>query len=68
MLPGRTEPGRFDRKMCNASVDPMPSRISRPKRARKRSNSDAGSGSPAETAYRTEANESSGTSLASNAA
>jgi hypothetical protein len=53
--------------MWSASVDPIPSRISTPKRSRNRSNSTGGSGSPAETAIRTEANVSSGMSLASTA-
>jgi hypothetical protein len=30
-------PGRFDRKMCSISVEPMPSTMSQPKRALKRS-------------------------------
>ena len=36
--------------MCSTSVEPMPSRISTPKRARNRSNSAGGSASPADTA------------------
>ena len=40
--------------MCSVSVDPMPSRISTPKRALKRSKIAAGSASPAEIALRIE--------------
>ena len=46
--------------MCSASVDPIPSRTSTPKRVRNRSSSGAGNGSPAEAASRTGANVSSG--------
>ena len=46
--------------MCSASVDPIPSRMSTPKRVRNRSNNGAGNGSPAEAAIRTGANVSSG--------
>ena len=40
--------------MCRTSVDPMPSRISVPKRDFQRLNSSPGSGSPAETQRRRE--------------
>jgi len=41
-------------KMCSISVDPMPSRISLPKRAFQASKSAFGNASPAETANRSE--------------
>jgi len=63
-VPGWTSPGRLDKKMCRLSVDPMPSMISTPKRSVNRCCSGAGSGSPADTARRTDANASSGRSLA----
>jgi hypothetical protein len=31
VVPGRTAPGRLDRKMCSISVMPMPSMMSMPK-------------------------------------
>ena len=31
VVPGRTAPGRLDRKMCSISVMPIPSRTSTPK-------------------------------------
>jgi hypothetical protein len=65
--PGRAWPGRLDRKMCSASVEPSPSRISTPNRSRNRWNSTGGSGSPAEIPCRTDEKESSGTSEFSSA-
>ena len=40
--------GRFDRKMCSISVEPMPSRMSLPTTSRQRTPTCSGSGSPAE--------------------
>ncbi len=68
MVPGRTRPGRLDKKMCSASVDPMPSRISTPNRAVNRLYRSAGNDSPALTPSRTLANVSSGRPAASIAA
>ena len=61
-------PGRLDKKMCSASVEPMPSRISTPNRSVNRRCSGAGSGSPADAHIRTDENASAGTSLAVSAA
>ena len=68
MVPGLTRPGRFDRKMCSASVDPMPSSTSRPNTAVKRRYRSAGNDSPALTPSRTLANVSPGRPAASMAA
>ena len=54
--------------MCSASVEPMPSRISTPKRSVNRVCSGAGSGSPADAHNRTDANASAGRSLEVSAA
>ena len=53
VLPGLIAPGRFEMKMCRISVDPMPSRMSTPKRSRHLSYSGLGRGSPAEMHIRT---------------
>ena len=45
-------PGAFDRKMCNSSVEPTPSRMSTPKRAFQLLPTDSGSASPAEVQMR----------------
>src|SRR5664279_2022682 len=45
-------PGEFDRKMCNSSVEPTPSRMSTPKRAFQALPTDSGSASPAEVQIR----------------
>ena len=45
-------PGAFDMKMCNNSVEPMPSRMSTPKRAFQARPTDSGSASPAEVQMR----------------
>ena len=45
--PGRTSPGRLERKQCVVSVEPRPSRISIPVFSRHRSNRLGGSASPA---------------------
>ena len=58
LVPGRSSPVRFDRKMCSASVVPMPSSTGWPKRSAKRRCRSAGSASPAVTVARTEANAS----------
>src|SRR5712692_232798 len=52
--PGRTRPGRFDRKMWSTSVVPIPSRISRLKRSIHRRYTSAGRASPADTQRRKE--------------
>src|ERR1700731_190125 len=44
--------GEFDRKICNSSVEPTPSRISTPKRAFQALPTDSGSASPAEVQIR----------------
>src|SRR3954447_9434601 len=45
-------PGAFDRKICNNSVEPTPSRISTPKRDFQLLPTDSGSASPAEVQIR----------------
>ena len=45
-------PGALDRKMCNSSVEPTPSRMSTPKRAFQALPTDSGSASPAEVQMR----------------
>ena len=45
-------PGAFDRKMCNSSVEPTPSRMSTPKRAFQALPTNSGSASPAEVQMR----------------
>src|SRR5580692_3470772 len=45
-------PGEFDRKICNSSVEPTPSRISTPKRDFQLLPTDSGSASPAEVQMR----------------
>ena len=45
-------PGALERKMCNSSVEPTPSRMSTPKRAFQALPTDSGSASPAEVQMR----------------
>src|SRR3954467_12680721 len=45
-------PGAFDRKMCNSSVEPTPSRMSTPKRVFQALPTDSGNASPAEVQIR----------------
>src|SRR5262245_19501327 len=44
--------GEFDRKICNSSVEPMPSRMSTPKRDFQDRPTDSGSASPADVQMR----------------
>jgi hypothetical protein len=48
VVPKRTSPGRFDKKMCSISVDPMPSITSTPVRAVQARATSSGSASPAD--------------------
>src|ERR1700738_5589784 len=45
-------PGALERKICNSSVEPTPSRMSTPKRAFQLLPTDSGSASPAEVQMR----------------
>ena len=51
-MPYLISSGALERKICNSSVEPTPSRISTPKRAFQALPTDSGSASPAEVQIR----------------